>query len=358
VSGDRGDDDRAQGVPAPYRVSEACGELNQAVRALRRIRNSKRFDIEREGVEPALYPLAGVELRLPFAVADYVDFYASEYHAANVGRIFRPGTAPLPANWKHLPNAYHGRSGTVVVSGSPVVRPRGQRKPSAQEEPRFGPTNRLDFEAEVGFVVGTPSALGSRVPADGFAEHVFGVCLVNDWSARDIQSWETAPLGPFLGKSFATSISAWVTPLAALDRARIHVAEQEPRPLEYLQGVEPWCLDLSLEVRVNGQALSRPAFSRMYWSPAQMLAHLTVNGACLRSGDLFASGTVSGETRAERGCLLEITWNGAEPITLDDGTSRTFLEDGDTVSLTATAPAGDDSHLALGEVTGHIVPAP
>ena len=308
----------------------------------------------RESVAAALHPLAEVRLHLPFEVGDYVDFYASEYHAANVGRLFRPGGEALMPNWKHLPVGYHGRSGTVIVSGTPVTRPNGQ---SAGPDgiPVFGPSRRLDFEAEVGFVVGTGSP-GPVSPA-GFAEHVFGVFLVNDWSARDLQSWESRPLGPFLAKSFATSISPWVVPLDALEQARISPPRQDPPPLPYLADDDKWGLDLALEVRLNGQVAARPPFAAMYWTPAQMLAHMTVNGASVRTGDFYASGTVSGPDRDQRGCLLELSWGGADPLTLPDGSVRTFLEDGDEVTITATAPAAGGTRIGFGEVTGRILPA-
>jgi fumarylacetoacetase len=309
-------------------------------------------------LSPFVHPAAAAAMRLPFTVADYVDFYASEHHATNVGRILRPGTEPLTPNWKHLPIGYHGRSGTVVPSGTPVVRPCGQRRP-ADGPVVFGPSTRLDFEAELGFVVGTPSRLGESVPLQGFADHVFGVCLVNDWSARDLQAWEYVPLGPFLGKSFATSVGPWVVPLAALDAARVPPPARDPQPLPYLDDseAEPWGLDVQLEVRLRGHVVSRPPFAGMYWTPAQQLAHLTVNGASLRTGDLFASGTVSGPDRDQRGSLLELSWGGQEPLTLSDGSTRTFLEDGDEVLITATAPGPGGNTIGFGEVRGTVAPA-
>ncbi|MGW4678892.1 fumarylacetoacetase [Micromonospora taraxaci] len=308
----------------------------------------------RAAVEPLLVPLEDVELLLPIEVADYVDFYSSEHHASNVGQIFRPGQPPLLPNWKHLPIGYHGRAGTVVVSGTPVVRPTGQR-PSA-DGPVTGPSVRLDIEAEVGFVVGVPSPMGQRVAVDDFADYVFGVVLVNDWSARDIQAWEYQPLGPFLGKSFATSVSAWVTPLDALGDAFVPAPDQDPPVVDYLRDVPHLGLDLRLVVEWNGEQVSEPPFATMYWTPAQQLAHLTVNGASLRTGDLYASGTVSGPDRSQVGSFLELTWGGAEPVKVDDET-RTFLADGDTVTITATAPGPDGTTIALGEVTGTVRPA-
>jgi fumarylacetoacetase len=298
-----------------------------------------------------------VVLHLPFTVADYVDFYCSLDHASNVGRIFRPDAEPLLPNWRHLPVGYHGRAGTVVVSGTPVVRPCGQRRPPGADAPTYGPSVRLDIEAEVGFVIGAGSRLAEPVPIGDFADHVFGVVLLNDWSARDIQAWEYQPLGPFLGKSFATSISPWVVPLEALEAARVEGPAQDPAPLPYLRRAEPWALDLSIEVALNGSVVSRPPFAGMYWTPDQMLAHLTVNGASTRTGDLYGSGTVSGPQAAQRGSLIELTWNGSEPLSLADGSTRAFLEDGDTVTLSATAPAADGARLSLGEVTGTIHPA-
>jgi fumarylacetoacetase len=305
-------------------------------------------------IEPMLLPLAGSRPVLPFTVADYVDFYASEQHASNVGRMFRPDSPPLTPNWKHLPIGYHGRAGTVVVSGTGVRRPNGQRKVGDRVE--FGRSLRLDIEAEVGYVVGVPAE--HPVPVADFERHVFGVTLVNDWSARDIQAWEYVPLGPFLGKSFATTISAWITPLAALAQARVPSVARDPQPLPYLDDSDAqWNLDLRLEVRLNGQLISRPPYAGMYWTPAQMLAHLTVNGATLRTGDLYASGTVSGDEPDQRGSLLELSWSGAEPITLSDGSVRTFLEDGDEVTITATAPGPDGSRIGIAEVSGTILPA-
>jgi fumarylacetoacetase len=307
---------------------------------------------------PLFVPVSATTMQLPFTVADFVDFYSSEQHASNVGRLLRPGQPPLPASWRHLPLGYHGRAGTVVVSGTPVTRPSGQyRQPDGSVT--FGRSTALDFEAEVGFVVGTPSVLGQPVPLADFANHVFGLCLVNDWSARDIQAFEYVPLGPLLGKSFLTSISPWVVPLAALDAARIRPPAREPRPSPYLDDTdaEPWALDVVLEVRLNGQLISRPPFAGMYWTAAQQLAHLTVNGACLRTGDLFASGTVSGAQPGQQGCLLELSRNGAQPLALPDGATRSFLADGDEVSITATAPGPDGVPIGLGEVSGRVTAA-
>jgi fumarylacetoacetase len=311
-------------------------------------------EILRGGHAP-LVPVDQLRLVLAWQLGDYVDFYSSEHHARNVGRIFRPDAAPILPNWKHLPVGYHGRAGTVVVSGTPITRPCGQR--AGASGPTFGPSELLDVEAEVGFVVGVPTALGTSLSTVDFGAHVFGAVLVNDWSARDLQAWEYVPLGPFLAKSFATSVSAWVTPLAALASAVVPGPVQDPRPFDYLRQSVPSGLDLELELWWNGELVSRPPFRDMYWSPAQQLAHLTVNGSSVRTGDLYASGTVSGPRRDQRGSFLELCWNGAEPITLADGSCRTFLEDRDVVAITASAPAVGEGRLTLGEVTGAVIPA-
>ncbi|MBN6038938.1 fumarylacetoacetase [Amycolatopsis sp. 195334CR] len=303
----------------------------------------------------AVHPVGEVRLHLPFEVGDYVDFYASEHHASNLGRLFRPDSEPLTPNWKHLPVGYHGRSGTVVVSGTDVVRPCGQRKAPDEAAPTYGPSRRLDIEAELGFVVGAGSPLGGRIGVAEFADHVFGAVLVNDWSARDLQAWEYVPLGPHLGKSFATSVSPWVVPMAALEAARVPLPGQDPEPLPYLRGAD-WGLDIDLAVVWNGETVARPPYREMYWSPAQMLAHLTVNGASTRTGDLFASGTISGPEKEQRGAFIELSWGGREPITVK-GEERTFLVDGDEVTITATAPGPDGARIGFGEVTGTIRPA-
>jgi fumarylacetoacetase len=312
-----------------------------------------RDEAQRDQVESHLVPVADVQLHMPFDVGDYVDFYSSQYHAENVGKIFRPDSPGLPAAWKQLPIGYHGRSGTVVVSGTEIVRPSGLR--SVGDAVEFGPSLRLDIEAEVGFIVGVPSKLGSSVPVSAFSDHVFGVVLVNDWSARDIQAFEYVPLGPFLGKSFATSVSPWVVPLAALQDARVEPPVRNPEPAPYLRDDEPWGLALELEVSWNATVVARPPFATMYWTAAQQLAHLTANGASLRCGDLYASGTVSGPERDQRGSFLELTWNGAEPVKLADGSERSYLEDGDVVTISAVAPGPNGARIQLGAVTGRII---
>ena len=299
-----------------------------------------------------IVPLEDVAVGMPFAVADYVDFYSSLEHATNLGRLFRPDSDPLLPNWRHLPVGYHGRAGTVVVSGTPIVRPCGQSKPPGDETPRFGPSRRLDIELELGFVVGAGSTLGEPVRASAFRDHVFGVVLVNDWSARDIQAWEYQPLGPFLGKSFATTIGAWVTPLALLEERFVPAPPQEPEPLAYLQVEGDWGLDVDLEVDLGGTVVSRTNARGLYWTMPQQLAHATVNGASVRTGDLLASGTISGPGPGSEGSLIELTWNGVRPIRLGDGSSRSFLEDGDELVLRGRA-----GEVELGEVRGTILPA-
>ena len=286
-------------------------------------------------------PLSDADLRLPFDVADYVDFYSSLEHATNLGRMFRPDQEPLLPNWRWLPVAYHGRAGSVVVSGTDVVRPSGQRKAPDEDAPTFGPTRRLDFELEIGFVVGVPTKLGEPVPVEAFSDHVFGVVLVNDWSARDIQAWEYVPLGPNLGKSFQTSASAWVTPLALLEEARVEGPWQDPPPLPHLHGGRDWALDIALEVELNGETVSRGNAKTLYWTMPQQLAHATSNGARLRTGDLMASGTISGAEPGSEGSMIEL-FRGDR-----------FLEDGDELVLRGRAANGVD----LGEVGGRVLPA-
>ena len=307
--------------------------------------------------DEALHPVEDVTLHLPVEVADYVDFYASEHHASNLGRLFRPDNPdPLMPNWKHLPVGYHGRASSIVVSGTDIVRPRGQRKGKDDPAPVFGPSVRLDIEAELGFIVGTGTQPGDTVGVEDAERHIFGVVLFNDWSARDIQAWEYVPLGPNLGKSFASTISPWVVPLLALQSARVATPRQEPEPLPYLAMREPWGLDVDLSVQWNGDEVSRPPYREMYWSPAQMLAHLSVNGAPTRTGDLFASGTISGPEKQSRGAFIELTWGGADPVTVA-GEQRTFLEDGDEVVITASAPGPNGGRLGFGEARGRITPA-
>jgi fumarylacetoacetase len=280
-------------------------------------------------------PSAAEPTTLPFDVSDYVDFYSSLEHASNLGRMFRPDSEPLLPNWRWLPVGYHGRAGTVVVSGTDVTRPLGELK--GDGDPVYAPSRRLDIELELGFVVGVPTELGQTLTTHDFEEHVFGIVLVNDWSARDIQAWEYQPLGPFLGKSFQTSISAWVTPLALLGSARVEAPPQDPPPLPHLAGGRDWALDLALEVELNGEVISRGNARSLYWTMPQQLAHATSNGASVRTGDLLASGTISGAEPGSEGSLIELWRN-----------SR-FLADGDEVVL-----RGRTAEVELGEVRGRV----
>jgi fumarylacetoacetase len=308
--------------------------------------------------DDALVPLAGAEQLLPIEVGDYVDFYSSIEHASNVGRLLRPEDEPLFPNWRHLPVGYHGRSANVVVNGTPIRRPVGQTAPEAPDgPPGFGPEPRLDFELELGFITGPgPGGGGTIRPAEA-GDHIFGFLLVNDWSARSIQAWEYRPLGPFLGKAFATSITAWITPLEALEPFRVPGPEQDPPPLPYLRGDERSALDLELEVVLVGETISRTNARGLYWSAAQQLAHATIAGAAIRAGDLFASGTISGSEPGTQGCLLELTRAGQDPLRLG-GLERTFLEDGDEVILRGIgAPGEGRPKLTLAEVSGRIEPA-
>ncbi|NVC22876.1 fumarylacetoacetase [Kocuria salina] len=309
-------------------------------------------------VEQASHPVDGITLHMPFTVADYVDYYASEHHASNVGKMFRPDQAPLLPNWKHLPVGYHGRAGTVIPSGKDFPRPKGLR-PEQDGPPSFGPSRRLDIEAELGFVLGGAAPAGEVSLEQAAAEHLFGVVLFNDWSARDIQAYEYVPLGPYLGKSFASSISLWVVPWQALTAARVAPPAREHELAPYLddEGKEPWGLDITLGVSVDGRTVSHPPASTLYWTAPQMVAHMSVNGASLRPGDFFGSGTVSGPEKDQRGSFLELSWGGKEPFALPGGTEMTFLADGQSVTLTGTAPGPGGSVIDFGECTATILPA-
>ena len=343
------------GENAVFSQASLNGFMAQGRYRWAQVRQDLRAALQGDIPADAVHGLDTVTLHLPFEVADFVDFFASEHHASNLGRLFRPGNLdPLMPNWKHLPVSYHGRAASVVVSGTDIIRPAGQRKLPDDPVPVFGASVRLDIEAELGFVVGTGNPMGEPIPVDDAERHIFGLVLLNDWSARDIQAWEYVPLGPNLGKSFASTISPWVVPMLALEAARIGAPVQEPAVLPHLAMRKPWALDIDLEVQWNGQVVSRPPYAAMYWSPAQMLAHLTSNGAPTRTGDLFASGAVSGPGKGQRGSFIELTWGGTEPVTVA-GAPRTFLEDGDEVVLTATAPGANGTRIGFGEARGRIV---
>jgi fumarylacetoacetase len=325
---------------------------------------------ERARVQRCLVSMDEVQMQLPVAIGDYSDFYASIHHAINVGSMFRPDNPLLP-NYKYVPIGYHGRASSIVVSGTPIRRPSGQTKGDTDPAPAFGPCKQLDYELEVGFFVGPGNALGRPIPIAQAEDHIFGLCLVNDWSARDIQRWEYQPLGPFLSKSFATTISPWVVTLEALEPFRCPAyarPPEDPPPLPYLDSaanVMHGGIDLTLEVflstsamRANGLSpvlVSRGSFKDMYWTVAQMLTHHASNGCNLRPGDLLASGTVSGPTKESRGCLLERTWRGTEPLHLPTGETRKFLEDGDEVILRGYCRGKTGQRIGFGECRGTII---
>jgi len=339
-------------------IGQGRAVWTQVRQTIEQFLDSTNTDAEVFAADHDLMVSTPVTMLLPVSIGDYVDFYSSEQHATNLGKMFRPDAEALLPNWKHLPVGYHGRAGTVYVSGTEIVRPSGQQR--GPNGPVFGPTEKLDIELEVGFITGNANRPGGAVDVEGAEDHIFGVCLVNDWSARDIQAWEYVPLGPFLGKSFATTISPWIVTLDALEPFRTPLGPQSPEPLPYL--ADPLRLGIDIDLTVDylpaGSAIPKTvtatSFTNMYWTMAQQLAHATVNGATASAGDLFASGTVSGPTESERGSLIEITWNGAEPITFEDGTIRTFLEDGDTITLRGRCAANGAVSIGFGTCVGRI----
>jgi fumarylacetoacetase len=309
----------------------------------------------------SMTPLSEARLLLPIKPSAFVDFYSGIHHASNVGMMFRPDQPPLLPNYRHVPVGYNGRASSVVVSGTAIKRPKGQTKGANDENPTFGPTKELDFELEMGFFVGQPSAMGEPVSIHDAPEHILGYVLVNDWSARDVQRWEYVPLGPFLAKSFATSISPWIVMPDALEPFRINELEQDPTPLEYLQTKKPIRFDIKLEVHLQSQNMDQPQIisasnaKYLYWSFDQQVAHQASNGTPLSWGDLYASGTISGPLEGSFGSLLELTWRGSKPLTVANET-RTFLEDGDTLTLTGYCQ-GDGFRVGFGSVAGTILPA-
>jgi len=312
--------------------------------------------------EEAIHRQDEVTLHLPVEIGDYTDFYSSRHHAFNVGTMFRGAENALMPNYLHLPVAYHGRASSVVTSGTAVRRPSGQIKPAASSTPHFAPCRLLDFELEMGFFIGGGSTLGEPVSIDDAEEHIFGFVLVNDWSARDIQTWEYQPLGPFNSKNFATSISPWVVTLEALEPFRTPGPAQDPTPLPYLQSKPHSSFDIRLDIHLQTEKMRSPDliarsnFRHLYWTPAQQVAHHTVTGCNLRTGDLLASGTISGPEKHERGSLLELSWRGTEPISMSSGETRTFLEDGDTVIISGVCER-DGYRIGFGEVSGKVLPA-
>ncbi|MFB6231774.1 MAG: fumarylacetoacetase [Salinibacter sp.] len=313
--------------------------------------------------ERVLHPRTDVSLQLPVDIGDYTDFYSSKQHARNVGTMFRGPENALKDNWVHLPVGYHGRASSVILSGQDVQRPCGQTRPDADEPPIYGPSQLLDFELETGFFVGDGNDLGSPIPIDEASDHIFGMVLVNDWSARDIQGWEYEPLGPFLGKSFATTISPWVVPMEALEPFRTDGPSQDPEPLDYLQADGDAAYDITLEVGLQTPSMADPHtvcrtnFRYLYWTMRQQLAHHTVNGCNVRPGDLLASGTISGPTEDSYGSMLELSWRGEEPVSLPGDERRSFLNDGDRVVMRGYAQ-GDGYRIGFGTAEGTVRPAP
>ena len=303
-----------------------------------------------------------VAMQLPVKIGNYTDFYSSYHHAHNVGTMLRGPENALMPNWKWLPVAYHGRASSVVASGSDVRRPKGQIKPPDAPTPVFGPTKSLDYELEMAFLIGPGNSLGHPVPIDQAADHIFGFVLMNDWSARDIQAWEYQPLGPFLAKNFCTTISPWVVTMEALEPFRKPLPKQDPEPLPYLRSTTDFTFDIQLEARLqtakskSPHTITRTNFQNLYWSVAQQLAHHTVGGCNLQPGDLLASGTISGPTEDSRGCMLELSWRGANPLKLPGGEERKWLEDGDTLSIAGWCE-GDGYRVGFGEVSGKVLPA-
>jgi fumarylacetoacetase len=335
--------------------------LNDVMPSARDIRARAKELLTRGTADEHLVPMAGAEMLLPVRVGDYTDFYASIHHGTNVGSMFRPDNPLLP-NYKWLPIGYHGRASSIVVSGTRVRRPHGQTRDDANAPPVFGPSKRLDYEMELGFVIGRGNALGDPVPVGEALDHVFGFCLVNDWSARDVQTWEYQPLGPFLAKNFATSISPWIVTLDALEPFRTHAfqrAEGDPQPLPYLR--DDTGFDITVEVWLRSARMAEPVrlsrgnFRDMYWTVAQLVAHHTSNGCNLQPGDLLASGTISGPTKESRGSLLEQAWRGTEPVELPTGETRRFLEDGDEVILRAYCEREGHARIGFGECRGVVV---
>jgi fumarylacetoacetase len=303
-----------------------------------------------------------VTMKLPARIGNYTDFYSSYHHAHNVGTMLRGAENALNPNWKWLPVAYHGRASSLVVSGTDVRRPSGQTRAPDAAVPAFGPTKSLDYELETAFFIGPGNSLGEPVPIDHANDHIFGLVLMNDWSARDIQAWEYQPLGPFLAKNFCTSISPWVVTLEALELFRKPLPSQDPEPLEYLRAKNDVTFDIHLEAHLKTalmsapHAITRTNFQNLYWSISQQLAHHTVNGCNLEPGDLLASGTISGASEESRGCMLELTWRGANPLKLPNGETRKWLEDGDRLTITGWCQ-GDGYRVGFGEVTGRVLPA-
>jgi fumarylacetoacetase len=316
---------------------------------------------QKSDVQKALIPMKKAVMHMPVEIGNYTDFYSSMEHATNVGKMFRPDGDALLPNWKHLPVGYHGRASSIVISGTPVRRPKGQTMPDGATTPVFGPTKLLDFELEMGFVIGRPNEMGTPIPIGEAEDHIFGMLIFNDWSARDIQRWEYVPLGPFLSKNFASSVSPWIVLMEALEPYRCEGPVQDPPVLPYLHSDENHSFDIRLEVYLQPdggkpQLICESNFKHLYWSMAQQLAHHTVGGCNMLIGDVCASGTISGKEPNSYGSMLELTWRGTKPIHLSDGTERKFIQDGDTVTMKAFCKKGN-LRIGFGEVTGKVLPA-
>lgn len=332
-----------------------CGGVRQRLSELLRHDNAKLRD-NKAAREIALIPMTEVQMQMPVRVPNYTDFYSSEQHAFNVGSMFRdPKNALLP-NWKHLPVGYHGRASSIVVSGTNIIRPKGQVKPNADSAPVFAATSKLDFELEVAFVSCSNTQLGKPVSVSEAADHIFGFVLFNDWSARDIQQWEYVPLGPFLAKNFGSTVSPWIVTLDALEPFMTAGPKQDPSVLPYLSFDGNKNFDVNLEVSIGDTIISKSNFRHLYWNVFQQLAHQTVNGCNIQVGDMYASGTISGPDPGSYGSMLELTWNGQNPLQLRDGTTRKFIEDGDTVSIRGFAEK-NGVRIGFGECKGTIAQA-
>jgi fumarylacetoacetase len=348
-------------------LNELIAQGKAQTRALRNrigflLQKGSDFEKKIEEKPQLLYHISAVEMQLPVRIGDYTDFYSSIEHATNVGKMFRPDGEPLLPNWRHLPVAYHGRASSIVVSGTDIYRPKGQTRPNDQEPPVFGESKQLDFELEMAFIIGKDTELGESITTEQADDYIFGLVLFNDWSARDIQKWEYVPLGPFLSKNFASSMSAWVVTLDALEPFRTASPKQDPEVLDYLKCEKDYSFDINLEVAiktniaVDETTVCRTNFKYMYWNMAQQLAHHTVNGCNVRVGDVLASGTISGSEADSFGSMLELTWRGSKPLKMSDGTERKFIEDGDTVLMRGFGEY-QGVRIGFGEVVGKILPA-
>ena len=325
-------------------------------------KDTEKLRDNKELRELVLVPMEDAEMEFPVDIGDYTDFYSSKEHASNVGTIFRGPENALMPNWLHLPIAYHGRASSIILNGGNVVRPKGQTKLPSAENPSFGDSKRMDFELEMGLFIGTGNSLGERISVKDAEEHIFGMALVNDWSARDIQAWEYQPLGPFLAKNLATTISPWIITLEALEPFRCSGPKQEPEPLEYLRNEKDSTFDINLEIHLKSEKMdeyeliSSSNYNYLYWDMNQQIVHHTTTGCNLRTGDMLASGTISGPEKNSRGSMLELTWGWSEPLKLSNGEERLALEDGDTVMLKGWCQ-GDNYRIGFGKCTGKLLPS-